>query len=387
MSERTGWRQVALAAALVGAGISAYLLVEYGSGQSGFCATGSGCDEVRASAFAYPFGIPMPLFGLAFYLAAAWIALRSLEPTRFLGMSARVALAALALAGLAVSIVLTSIEAFVIHAFCTWCLGQAVASLVLAISSVVGLVRQGPSRQVNRDISRHAKRVAAREAARQLDAEKSGLRREALLVSGFMAIVVASLLVGGALGRGAPGPTGNPGANTTASLAPASAPRTGSGPVTVVEFADYQCPACQAVAPELQQLVTDGSITLVYRYFPLPQHSLAVLAARAAQAASLQGKFWPMHDLLFSTHAAWENLSNDEARAYLGGLASRAGLNLQRWQADLTSPAVAEAVSSDAAAAKALGLPGTPSIFINGTYYQDGLTLAQLRSAVAAANG
>jgi len=115
---------VALAAALVGAGISAYLLVQYGTGQSGICATGSGCDEVRASAFAYPFGIPMPLFGLAFYLAAAGIAWRSLEPAHLLGMSPRVALAALALAGLAVSIVLTSIEAFVIHAFCTWCLAR-----------------------------------------------------------------------------------------------------------------------------------------------------------------------------------------------------------------------------------------------------------------------
>jgi protein-disulfide isomerase len=387
MSERTGWRQVALAAALVGAGISAYLLVEYATGRSGLCVTGSGCDEVRASAFAYPFGIPMPLFGLVFYLAVAWIAWRSLEPAQLLGMSPRVALAALALAGLAVSIVLTSIEAFVIHAFCTWCLGQAGATLVLAIASILGLARRGPSGHLNRDTSRRAQRVAAREAARQLDEQKRGLRREGLLVSGLMTIVVASLLVGGALGRTGPGPSANPGANPTGNLAPASAPRTGSGPVTVVEFADYECPACQAVAPELQQLVTDGSITLVYRYFPLPQHSLAVLAARAAQAASLQGKFWPMHDLLFSTHAAWENLSSDDARAYFGGLASRAGLGVQRWQADLTSPAVAEAVSSDAAAASALGLPGTPSIFINGSYYQDGLTLDQLHSAVAAANG
>ena len=377
---------MALAAALVGAGISAYLLVEYATGRSGLCVTGSGCDEVHASAFAYPFGIPMPLFGLVFYLAVAWTAWRSLEPAHLLGMSPRVALAALSLAGLAVSVVLTSIEAFVIHAFCTWCLGQAGASLVLAIASVLGVARHGPSGQVNRDISRRAHRVAAREAARQLEEQKRGLRREGLLVSGLMATIVASLLVGGAFGRSGPGPSANPGANTTGSLAPASAPRTGIGPVTVVEFADYECPACQAVAPELQQLVTDGSITLVYRYFPLPQHSLAVLAAQAAQAASLQGKFWPMHDLLFSTHAAWENMSSDEARAYFGGLASQAGLDVQRWQTDITSPAVGEAVSSDAAAAKALGLPGTPSIFINGSYYQDGLTLDQLRSAVAAAN-
>ncbi len=69
-------RRIAIIGALLGAFASAYLLVDYVFG-SGICLTGSGCDVVRASAFAYPLGIPMPLFGLAFYLAAVALLLRA----------------------------------------------------------------------------------------------------------------------------------------------------------------------------------------------------------------------------------------------------------------------------------------------------------------------
>lgn len=155
--------------------------------------------------------------------------------------------------------------------------------------------------------------------------------------------------------------------------------------MTVVEFADFQCPACAATAPELQQLVADGSITLVYRYFPLPQHPLAQLAATAAAAADLQGKFWPLHDKLFETQSSWENLSADSATTYITQLATQVGLDVTRWRADWQSSGVAATVTTNATAAAGLGLPQTPSIFISGTFYTGGLSLAELRSAVAAA--
>ena len=72
-------RRIAIFGALLGAFASAYLLVDYVFG-SGICLTGSGCDVVRASAFAYPLGIPMPLFGLAFYLTAVALLLRASAP-------------------------------------------------------------------------------------------------------------------------------------------------------------------------------------------------------------------------------------------------------------------------------------------------------------------
>lgn len=379
MQQRSTWRQVALVAAIVGAGISAYLLVEYLGGSGGICLTGTGCDEVRTSAFAYPLGIPTPLLGLLFYLAAAWTAWRSVAPGPLLGMPPRTALLAVGVVGVGVSVFLTGVEAFVIHAFCTWCLGQAAASLVL-FGAAVAVFLGGEEQVARTDGSRRAQRRVARE----IDTQRASLRRSGLYASSAMAILVVGLLLGSAVGQGS---TNVPTASGNATLAPATAPQEGSGPVTVVEFSDFQCPACAAVSPELQQLVDDGSITLTYRYFPLPQHQNALLAARAAAAAQIQGKFWPMHDRLFSTQTAWESLSNDQATTYFTQLATDAGLDVPTWKADLEGSAARQAVQTDADTASTLQLPGTPSIFINGQPYNGSLSLDGLRSAVAAAAG
>src|SRR6187401_2035450 len=99
---RSTWvpeRRIAIIGALLGAFASAYLLVDYVFG-SGVCLTGSGCDVVRASAFAYPLGIPMPLFGLAFYLTAVALLLRASAPLA--GVPGALVAAGWAVAGLAV---------------------------------------------------------------------------------------------------------------------------------------------------------------------------------------------------------------------------------------------------------------------------------------------
>jgi protein-disulfide isomerase/uncharacterized membrane protein len=376
--QRSIWRQVALVAAIMGAGISAYLLVEYLNGSGGICLTGSGCDEVRLSAYAYPLGLPMPLYGLAFYLVAAWTAWRTVDPAPLLGVPVRAALLALGIVGVGVSAFLTGVEAFDLHAFCTWCLAQAAAGLVL----LVGAIGVWTSADETAPTRAEGSRRAQRRAAREMDSQRSSLRRSAVVASSAMAILVAGLLLGNALGQAS---TGVPGASGSASLAPAAAPREGSGPVTVVEFSDFQCPACAATAPLLQQLVDDGSITLVYRYFPLPQHQNAALAARAAAAAQLQGKFWPLHDSLFTTQASWESLSSDGARQFFTTLATTVGLDVATWTSDLGSSGVAAAVQADSDAAGTLQLPGTPSLFIDGQPYNGGLTLDGLRSAVNAA--
>jgi len=131
--------------------------------------------------------------------------------------------------------------------------------------------------------------------------------------------------------------------------------------------------------------VDEGSITLVYRYFPLPQHQNALLAARAAEAAQQQDKFWPFHDQLFSTQQAWESLSSSDASAYFANIASTLGLDVEKWKADLDTSAVRDAVQADADAASSLKLPGTPSLFINGSLYNGSLSLDAIRAAVAAA--
>jgi protein-disulfide isomerase len=154
----------------------------------------------------------------------------------------------------------------------------------------------------------------------------------------------------------------------------------------VVEFADFQCPGCAVAAPILQQLAAAGDVTLVARYFPLNQiHPNADRSARAAAAANLQGAYWPMSEQLYAQQAAWENLGAADADAYFATLASTLGLDVERWRADYTGSAVASVIARDLDAARQLNLPGTPSILINGVYYDGSLSLDALRSAVARA--
>jgi len=374
-----GWRHAALVAAIAGLGISTYLLIEYVAGRGGICLTGGGCDVVRNSAYAYPLGIPMPLFGVAFYLASTWLAWRSVDPAPIFGVAPRLVLAAAGAAGIAVSAVLTGIEALVLHAFCTWCLAQAAASLALGVAAGLGLWA-GSGEEAGAESTRRAQRRKSREVS----AERGRLQRSGLLSAGAISLLVFGLLIGSAVSAAqtpALGPSASPGFD----LAPSTAPATGTGPVTVVEFADFQCPTCALIAPELQTLVSEGRIRLVYRMFPLPQHQNAELAARAAAAANLQGKFWPMHDQLFATQTTWQNMSDSAARADFARLATSLGLDVSKWTTDLDSSAVTNFVASELQAAETLNLPGTPSIFVNGQPYNGGFTLDDLRNAVAAA--
>src|SRR5271154_7108858 len=82
--------------------------------------------------------------------------------------------------------------------------------------------------------------------------------------------------------------------------------------VTVVEFGDYQCPACEAAYPITKEVLANygNKINFVFRNFPLPQHANAEVAAEAAEAANAQGKFWEMHDKLYDTQNDWADLSN-----------------------------------------------------------------------------
>src|SRR5690348_2724487 len=93
-----------------------------------------------------------------------------------------------------------------------------------------------------------------------------------------------------------------------------------TAPVTLMEYGDFQCPACGEYAPLIEQLIAaEGSSTLrvVFRHFPLPQHANAMVAAEAAEAASDQGKFWDMYRLIYAGQSSWENLSQaDAAKAF-----------------------------------------------------------------------
>jgi len=129
----------------------------------------------------------------------------------------------------------------------------------------------------------------------------------------------------------------------------------------LVEFSDFQCPACRAFAPAVDELVTKypDKLLFVYRHFPLAKHEFAKPAAMAAEAAGQQGKFWEMGKLLFENQdklsgSLWANLA-DELK-----------LDRTKFDAAMKSETLKAKIDRDEIAAIRLGLPGTPSFFLNG---------------------
>jgi protein-disulfide isomerase len=315
----------------------------------------------------------MPLIGVLFYAVAAWLAYRSLRGGPILGVSAKTLLLLAGLAGVAMSAVLTALEAFVIHAFCTWCLASAIAS-VLLLAGALG-VWLAPAPETGGGTSGRARQQRARAETSERDA----LRRVSLWGGAGTAALFSVLLVAGALASG-------PGAPETGDdLAPAGSPRLGTGAVTVVEFADFQCPACAVVGPMLSQMAAADEMTLVFRHFPLPQHANAEASSRAAEAAQRQDAFYDYADALYANQSAWSNLSATDADAYFASLAGQLGLDVERWRADYASAQVRADVAADAEAARELNLPGTPVIYIGGELYEGERTAPAFRAAIAAA--
>jgi len=138
-------------------------------------------------------------------------------------------------------------------------------------------------------------------------------------------------------------------------------------PVIITEFSDFQCPACSAYEPIVTKLSKEfpDDVVVEYRHFPLNQiHPFADLAARASEAAGLQGKFFEMHDLLFDGQGDWSK-SRDPESVFVG-YAKDLDLDTDKFIVDLDSDEVAAMVEEDLDVADRLHLGGTPSFFING---------------------
>jgi protein-disulfide isomerase len=160
----------------------------------------------------------------------------------------------------------------------------------------------------------------------------------------------------------------------------------GSGSVALIEYADYQCPACAAYYPLVKKLMEDksldGKVKFIYRNFPLFQtHKNANYAAYAAEAAALQGKFWEMHDVLYERQTDWAE--RVDAKTIFAGYAKTIGLDEGRFVKDFDSDAIHNRVSGEYSEAVRLGLRGTPTFFLNGKKidnprnYEDLLSLVQ----------
>jgi protein-disulfide isomerase len=164
------------------------------------------------------------------------------------------------------------------------------------------------------------------------------------------------------------------------SIPVAGAPSMGpqNAPITLVEFSDFQCPYCIAAVPEIRAILDTypKDVKLIFKQFPLEIHSRAEFAATAALAAQKQGKFWPMHDALFSSH--------DLSRENVLALAQKNGLDVKRFEADLSSTEVHETLVRDIQDGDRAGVQGTPTIFINGKRYNGQIREAALKPILEA---
>ncbi|MBL9103292.1 MAG: thioredoxin domain-containing protein [Myxococcales bacterium] len=137
-----------------------------------------------------------------------------------------------------------------------------------------------------------------------------------------------------------------------------------NAPVTVVVFADFECPHCKQEAPVLRAAIDQfrGRARLVYKHFPLNGHVRARAAAVASVAAHEQGKFWPMHDLIFENQTTLED-------ADIKRFAQRIGLDMAKFEAHWKAKKGEALVEADRAEGEKLDISGTPAVFVNGRQF------------------
>lgn len=146
---------------------------------------------------------------------------------------------------------------------------------------------------------------------------------------------------------------------------------TSTAPVTLVEYSDFQCPACAGYFPLVERLVAENPtlVRLVYRHFPLQQHVHAVTAAAAAEAAGNQGKFWEMYRKIFETQADWEDAK--DAKTIFTGYAQAMGLDMTRFATDVDSKEIKDKIDAQALSGVRSGVNSTPTFYVNGKKIQN----------------
>jgi uncharacterized membrane protein/2-hydroxychromene-2-carboxylate isomerase len=305
---------LALVLSLVGFGASLASLIDFMAAQPTFCAE-SGCATVRASAWAHPLGVPMPLLGLAFY--GAMIALSFVERPRLRGV--------LAIGGAAWAIALIAIQAFVIGAWCKLCMIADPIAIVLALAVIAGARTLKPS----------------------------------LRIAGLAVPAIAALPLGFALLGHAPPPPIAAAPGTPEVIAREQR----AGVATIVDFVDFECPYCRKLAPTVDAAVAAAKVPVrvVRKMSPLHVHPHALTAALAWCCADAQGKGDAMASALFA--APVDQLTPEGCE----NLAVEVGCDRDRYRATLADPATRARIVRDTEDAKAAGVRGLPTLFIGET--------------------
>ena len=141
-----------------------------------------------------------------------------------------------------------------------------------------------------------------------------------------------------------------------------------SAKITIVEFSDFQCPYCSRSVQTMKDLrIKYGNLVrLVYKHFPLVNHTNAHPAAIASMAAGKQGKFWEMHDALMMNQHQWGAADSKEMEDIVSGYAKALGLDMQKFKKDLKDPSFEETIKRDINLGMKLSIQATPTFFVNG---------------------
>jgi protein-disulfide isomerase/uncharacterized membrane protein/rhodanese-related sulfurtransferase len=330
-----------LALSLLGLFDSLYLLWVYTSPSRPIVCLGSGCEVVRASSYAHLFGLPLPAFGVANYIVLALLILAEVLVPAPLGRAIQYAVAGISGGGFLFSIYLTSLQAFVIHAFCAWCDVSALAVTSIFALSLFGL-RQP---------------LAPSDPAAALARVRTNF---VLCVVALLIGVPAFILLSQ---HGGPPPIQQASSLALAEhLVRPDSHMTGnlSAPLTVVEFGDFECPGCGLSEQAARQIRAQygDRIRFVFRQFPLRKlHPQAEKAAEASECAGEQGKFWEAIEKLYAEQA---DLSVDALKRY----ARELGLDQTRFNQCLDSGEMTFRLEQDVADGHALNVIGTPTFFI-----------------------
>ncbi len=333
----------AIVIALIGLAASAASLADSLAPAPAFCAE-TGCATVRASGWARPLGVPLPVLGLGFFALAAALVVTG---DRARSAPARRALATLGGVG---ALGLIAVQALVIGAWCRLCLIADGAALAYAALVWLGGTAAWP-------------RV-----------RPPGL---ALVATGLVAAIAVPMV----FGRGA---TPTMVAPSGAALPEVVAREQRAGEVVIVDFVDFECPHCRDLHGRLVQALAraDVPVRVVRKMVPLPMHAYALTAALAWCCADAQGKGDAMAEALLA--APIEALSAPGCER----LAGEVGLDMARYRADVASASMRARVDADVAAARAAGLRSLPTVYINDqAFVGAGASVDELVAALRRARG
>lgn len=351
-------RRALFSLTLAGLFIATYLFITYSSELTIACGGSHGCDAVRVSRWAHLFGISMPLYGMAFYAGmAALMIIRTVKPTWNSKWMYRLFMIG-ATVGLIESVFLTGVQVLEIKQYCTWCLASAV------VATLIFIVSWG-------DRSKHLElEYSAKEFKIQFF-----VLLTALIIGTAALFILLAPKAGGekpVIQEIAPSTEATEAAKRALFSESVEFSGSASATITIVEFVDFECPACRAFYSEFKKVRTQlgDRMRYAYRMFPLPIHEHSFDAALAAVCAKEQGMYYQYSDLLMEE----EGLERKD----LIRRAAELRLNMDQYSACLNGSESKAQIRKDLEDGGALGVNSTPTIFINDTMIQGLPTADQL---------